>query len=69
MRYLVTVSCAGKHFLIRVPAFGLVGYVSEKKTIRDEARRMIARCGAAAEEFDIDLELGRFADRDLWITE
>jgi hypothetical protein len=70
VRYLVTVSCVGPDFLIRVPAFGLVRFVSDKKTIREEARRMIASCGAAAKTFDIDLELGRVVDRrGLWAIE
>lgn len=64
MRFLVKVSCYGSQWLVYAPAFGVSRIVSDKRHIRDEAHRMIARCGAAPSKFDIDLELGRVVDKD-----
>lgn len=63
MRFLVRVSCYGAEWLVYAPAFGVSRIVSDKQRIRDEAHRMIAQCGAAPAEFDVELELGRVVDK------
>lgn len=62
MRFIVRVSCYGSKWLVYVPAFGVSRIVFDKSAIRAEAREAIAQCGAAPEEFEIDLELGRVID-------
>lgn len=62
MRFLVRVSCYGSQWLVSVPAFGVTRIVTDKRAIRAEARKMIAGCGAAPAEFEIDLVLGRVLD-------
>lgn len=59
MRFLVKVSCCGPQWLVYVPAFGVTRIVQEKNRIRAEASEMIIQCGAAPDEFEIDLVLGR----------
>lgn len=63
MVFSVEVSCCGSQWYLYAPAFGVSRFVSDKGRIREEAHAMIARCGAAPSEFDIDLELGRVVDR------
>lgn len=63
MAFAVEVSCCGSQWYLYAPAFGVSRFVSDKKRIREEAHAMIAKCGAAPSQFDIDLELGRVIDR------
>ncbi|MEU4315418.1 hypothetical protein [Nocardia sp. NPDC024068] len=63
MLFSVQVSCFGTQWLIYAPAFGVQRIVADKKSIRSEAREMIARCGAAPREFEVELELGRVVDK------
>ncbi|MGI5219606.1 hypothetical protein [Nocardia sp. CA-290969] len=45
------------------PAFGVCRFVADRKAIRAQAHEMIAQCGAAPAEFEVDLELGRVVDK------
>ncbi|GGL38730.1 hypothetical protein [Nocardia jinanensis] len=63
MLFTVEVSCCGSQWYLYAPAFGVSRFVSDKERIREEARAMIAKCGAAPSEFEIDLELGRVIDK------
>lgn len=63
MLFSVTVSCYGSQWYLYAPAFGVSRFVTDKDRIREEAHNMIAKCGAAPSEFDIELELGRVVDK------
>lgn len=54
--YSVTVQPFGKEWLVRVPAFGLSGFVTNRATAPATATDMISRCGYAAHKFDIDVQ-------------
>jgi hypothetical protein len=56
MIYGVVVSWYRDELEINVPALGRISWVSEAGQVEQEARRIIAQCGAAAEKFDIEIE-------------
>ena len=58
MRFEVKVSRYGDRWLISAPAFGVRKIVDEESAIRSEAYRMIARCGTAPSDFEVELVPG-----------
>ena len=59
MRYLVQVCPYGDSedkWIVTAPAFGVHCIVDTEDKIEAVARKMIARCGAAAREFEITLQ-------------
>ncbi|GGL32698.1 hypothetical protein GCM10011588_54390 [Nocardia jinanensis] len=58
MRFEVKVSSYGGRWLISAPAFGVRKIVEDESAVRQEAYRMIARCGTAPAVFEIDLVPG-----------
>jgi len=59
MHYRVIVSCAGHHWMIRIPAFGMARVVEDKKNIRATARSMIESSAYATADFELELVAGR----------
>lgn len=59
MHYRVIVSCVGRHWMIRIPAFGMARIVEDKKEIRAAARAMIASSAYATVDFEVELVAGR----------
>lgn len=64
MHYRVSVSCVGRHWMIRVPAFGMARIVEDKKNIRAAARAMIASSPYATDDFELELIAGRALGSD-----
>ncbi|WP_328391526.1 hypothetical protein [Nocardia sp. NBC_00416] len=62
MLFEVKVSRYGSQWLLSAPAFGLRRIVTDEKTIRQEAYRMIAQCGAAPDSFQVELVWNRALD-------
>ncbi|MEV3961628.1 hypothetical protein AB0M34_12120 [Nocardia sp. NPDC050193] len=62
MRFEVKVSRYGDRWLISAPAFGVRKIVDEESAIRSEAYRLIARCGTAPGDFEVELVLGAGPD-------
>lgn len=62
MRFEVKVSRYGDRWLISAPAFGIRKIVDEESAILSEAYRLIARCGAAPGDFEVELVPGRGLD-------
>lgn len=62
MRFEVKVSGYGGRWLLSAPAFGVRKIVDDESAIRDEAHRMIARCGTAPTVFEIELVPGEGLD-------
>jgi hypothetical protein len=58
MRFEVKVSRYGDRWLISAPAFGVRKIVDEESAIRSEAYRLIARCGTAPGDFEVELVPG-----------
>ncbi len=58
MRFEVKVSRYGDRWLICAPAFGVRKIVDEESAIRSEAYRLIARCGTAPGDFEVELVPG-----------
>ncbi|MGW0182522.1 hypothetical protein [Nocardia sp. NPDC003345] len=52
----VRVTRYGDSFVIGVPAFGVSRFVDEMDQLDAHARNLIAGCGAAPAEFDIEIE-------------
>ncbi|MFQ6227818.1 hypothetical protein [Nocardia sp. NPDC002869] len=55
MRFEVKVSRYGDRWLISAPAFGIRKIVDEESAILSEAYRLIARCGTAPGDFEVEL--------------
>ncbi len=68
MLFSVKVSCCGSQWYLYAPAFGVSRFVSDKERIREEAHDMIAKCGAAPSNFEVDLELGRVMDKKTFMV-
>lgn len=64
MEYRVIVSCVGRHWMVRIPAFGMARIVEDKKKIRATARSMIASSAYATADFELELVAGRALGRD-----
>ncbi|MCX0269219.1 hypothetical protein NLM24_00525 [Nocardia zapadnayensis] len=62
MRFEVKVSRYGDRWLISAPAFGIRKIVDEESAILSEAYRLIARCGTAPGDFEVELVPGRGPD-------
>ncbi|MET8795675.1 hypothetical protein ABZV91_04320 [Nocardia sp. NPDC004568] len=62
MRFEVKVSRYGDRWLISAPAFGVRKIVDEESAIRSEAYRLIARCGTAPGDFEVELVLDASPD-------
>ncbi|MGW1740515.1 hypothetical protein ACWCPQ_17085 [Nocardia sp. NPDC001965] len=58
MSFVVEVSCRDSRWLLRAPAFGVSRFVDNVESIREGAHTMIAQCGSAPKDFDIELEFG-----------
>lgn len=58
MRFEVKVSRYGDQWLISAPAFGVRKIVDDESAIRSEAYRLIARCGTAPGDFEVELVPG-----------
>jgi hypothetical protein len=58
MSFIVEVSCRDSRWLLRAPAFGVSRFVDNEESIREGAHTMIAQCGSAPKDFDIELEFG-----------
>ncbi len=60
MRYLVTVHCCGSDWIVRVPAVDRWSVTTDKRSVPEVARMMIAQVlGVSRECFDLDLTTGR----------
>lgn len=62
MRFEVKVSRYGDRWLISAPAFGVRKIVDQESAIRSEAYRLIARCGTAPRDFEVELVPGAGAE-------
>ncbi|MGW5385063.1 hypothetical protein [Nocardia sp. NPDC003963] len=56
MSFVVEVSCRDDRWLLHAPAFGVSRFVNDEESIREGAHTMIAQCGAAPRDFEIELE-------------
>ncbi|WP_157107436.1 hypothetical protein [Nocardia grenadensis] len=62
MRFEVKVSRYEDRWLISAPAFGVRKIVDDESAIRSEAYRLIARCGTAPGDFEVELVVGAGPD-------